>query len=396
MVDRRRIREWVGQEEKKLVALAQEFVQTPSLCGEEHRLARRVLEELQRIGVDEAWVDGIGNVVARIRGEERRPTLLLNGHLDHVGPGLRGQWKADPFAGIALDGEPLGASGRVVYGRGASDMKGWMAAALTAARALRELHITPRRDILFSFVVQEELGQAAGTRYLFEVDKIEADFAIVGEASGLDVMVGHRGTVDVRIVLRGRIGHASLPRYGVNAVSAMARLIPVLEEMPMPSDALFGPGTVCVRRINCSEGVLATIPDVCTISVLRKIVPGETCEGVLREFEQVVERVTSQAAGDVYLNKYFPPLSVDPADQRVKPQLALLGEIVNDVTGRPPQLRTWQFGTDGFYLHEVLGIPTLGFGPGDERYSHTPLDHVPVKDLIEAAATYAAFAATFS
>lgn len=388
---------WARANSGAMVDFLRQLIAIPSPPGKEQKLARRLKAELEGRGFDEVWIDGIGNVVARIRGKRPRAGLLFNGHMDHVFPGIREHWAHDPYTAVVVGGSSFGVSGDVVRGRGAGDMKGWIATICFAGSALKSLGIVPEADILFSFVVQEE-SRADGIRYLFEMSKLEVDFALVGEASGLNIMLGHRGNVEVWITVVGRIGHGAIPSNGVNAISAGARLVGRIESMPMPADPVFGRGTLCVDRIDCGDACLAIVPDTCNIHVLRKIVPAETCEGVMAEFERVCEEFRQDNPDvkvELRLDLYHPPMAVSREDPRVAPRIELLRRVAREVCGADPKLSTWQFGTDGFYIHEIKGIPTIGFGPGNEWFAHTPLDHIPVEDMLKACAIYAAFAAEF-
>ena len=142
------------------IDFTQQLIQTPSMSHQESEIANLIAAELYRLAFDEVAIDGIGNVIGRIHGQDRKlPALVLNTHLDHVDPGDPSLWAVPPYSGTIVDGH--------IIGRGACDIKGPLAVQVYAMAALRRSGRRPRRDVVFTGVVQEEIG-GAGAQYWVE------------------------------------------------------------------------------------------------------------------------------------------------------------------------------------------------------------------------------------
>ncbi|MFQ5578706.1 MAG: M20 family metallopeptidase, partial [Anaerolineae bacterium] len=188
----------------RLVQFVQTLVQTPSPPGHEEAAARLVQTEMRRLGYDDVTVDSYGNVIGQVKGGPG-PTLMLNGHIDHVDPGDKTGWPHPPFSGQIAQGH--------LWGRGSVDMKGPVACMVYAPALLKEMGLTPPGDIYVTAVVMEEVG-GVGSSYL--ATHLKTDLAVVGEPSGNTLRRGHRGRVEAQLTVTGKSIHASVPHLGVN------------------------------------------------------------------------------------------------------------------------------------------------------------------------------------
>ncbi|MEM4091249.1 MAG: M20/M25/M40 family metallo-hydrolase [Thermoplasmatales archaeon] len=161
------------------------------------------------------------SVVGILEGEKYGLTLMLNGHLDTVPIGDRSSWSVDPFGGEIIDGK--------IYGRGATDMKGGVAAMISASHAVIKSVLNLRGKLLLTFVADEE-GRGMGIQDLLH-NGYRFDFAVIGEPTGLKVRTAHRGVANIKIVSKGKVYHASTPQKGHNAIYDMSRVCLVLEEL---------------------------------------------------------------------------------------------------------------------------------------------------------------------
>ena len=167
-MDDAQLRERAEARRGDLIAFAQELVQTPSMPGQEGDVAALLHAEMVRLGYDEVWVDEVGNVLGCIAGSGG-PSLLFNGHMDHVDAGDPALWPHPPFGGEIHNGE--------LWGRGAADMKGALAAMVHAGGLILSLGAVPPGDLIVSAVVQEEVG-GLGARHLARTLPLER--AVVG------------------------------------------------------------------------------------------------------------------------------------------------------------------------------------------------------------------------
>ncbi len=377
-----------------LVNFAQHLVRTPSLSTQEGEVACLIRDELTRLGVQNVWVDRVGSVVARI-GREEGPTLLFNGHMDTVAVTDPGAWEQDPFGGVVKNG--------VLYGLGATDMKGALAAMTYAAGLLQPYADSLKGNVVFAFVVQEEPCEGMAMRALVEEEDIRPEWVVLGEPTDMQISRGHRGRVMFKVTTHGRSSHASQPQRGDNAVYSAARLIFGVEMLSsaLGNDPILGPGTVALTRISNRSASLNAVPDQCTFYLDRRLTLGETASGARAQIEGLVAREGIRA--DVEITRYraasytghacdveeaFPPWVLD-ADH---PLVVRLRQSAGRALSQPPRVTVWDFSTDGVYTAGVANIPTVGFGPGDPNRAHTTHEQVRVKDLWRAAEVYAAFA----
>jgi putative selenium metabolism hydrolase len=367
--------------ERELVEFARELVAIPSPSGEERAVSARLAAELERLGYRDVEIDAHGNVVGLLG--DGPPRLMYNGHLDHVPPvGMD-----SPYDARLEDGAAYGVEGLVLRGRGSCDMK-----ANVAAGAFAAAFVAPERLVsgsyLFTADVKEEADSPDGVPSLL-ARGVRADYGISGESTGLAVAIGHRGKIQVDILVSGRSSHASTPDAGLNAVFRAVPFLRALEDAvaALPSAERYGRATLTVTGISSEPGGdVAVVPSACTIRVDRRYVPGETPESCLRELEALVAEVSEREgiAASVSLVNVYPLMAIDAEHPLVRTGVA----SVEAVTGRRPPLMAWRFGVNATFM-SAAGIPSIGIGPGSEDFAHTPDEHVPVAELVACSRIYA-------
>jgi putative selenium metabolism hydrolase len=390
-----------------LVKFTQEIVRIPSVTGEEGEVAKAVLAKLKEIGVDDAWIDGIGNVVGVLRGSGKGPNVMLNTHLDIVPAGRRENWQYDPFgAKIDQDGN--------IFGRGTVDIKGGTAAHIYTMKLLKEIRdkegIPLPGNVIFSAVVFEEAAECFGMQYLCEntlpEKNLSFDLCYLAEPTHGHVYLGHRGKVELVVTTRGETAHSSTPWAGVNALQLM---VPVLDRIfnVMPegfsSHPELGKASITITNLICRPGGLSIMPDEAEISIDRRYVPGETLESILDEFKALFKEMKTQnpkfeAAVKIRtfheksytgyekdVQKYHPVWVTDKDHPFAQKTIEALQAI-----GQPGETGYWRFGTDGSWSAGIMGIPTIGFQWGEESLAHTPIEHISIDQLMKTTEGYAA------
>lgn len=385
----------VDENHDDLVAFAQKLVQTPSLPGQEGEVATLVQAEMERLGYDEVWSDEAGNVVGRIVGGDG-PSLMLNGHMDHVDVGDPARWPHPPFGGEIHDG--------ALWGRGAADMKGALAAMVYAGGLARKVgaslaSVAPG-DLYVCGVVQEEVG-GLGSRHLAQT--LAVDRVVVGEASGNHLRRGHRGRVELTAHFEGRSVHASMPDLGVNPHFSLARFVAGLRLMHMAADLDYGASTVAPTRL-VSEPESANI----TPSALRLVldwrnVPGESVEEIVTKLEMLLGRsLEPGCAGRIELaakelttytgfRMTYPDTFPSFSTAADHPWLVQARAALAAALDRELETGIWRFATDGGHF-AAAGATAIGFGPGDERVVHTIEERLPLDQLVESVVGYVALA----
>jgi len=368
-----------------LIAFAQRLIQTPSPSRQEADVAAVYAEELEAVGFDEIRVDSMSNVTGILRGDSPDIRVLFNGHLDHAEPGEMDS----PYSAEIIDGAPYGTTGRVIRGRGAVDMKGAIAAMAYAGKAIKDAGIKLHASIAVTAVVREEEARGEGIKFLIEDSSIKADMSVSGEATGLDICLGHRGKLEYTITTYGKTSHAAMPELGVNAIYKMNDFISeVRKTYRPPTHPMLGDCTYTIIDCGAEPGRLTPItPDKCWIAFDRRYLPAESSESIRKEIEEIFKTLKQrdpQFEATIVADKEFPPFYCDEREAAVD----LMRKACKNVVGKDAKRRSWRFGVDGTFLH-AAGMPCVGLGPGIESFAHTPLDHIPIDQLITACEIYA-------
>lgn len=339
---------------------------------------RSWLEEVEPGGA----ASGRPNVVAET-GAGEGPTLVLCAHLDTVATvGMT----IPPFS-------PRLENGRM-YGRGAYDMKGGVAAAMLAAAALQGSGLRGR--LVVALVADEEhasLGAQSLVRR-FAGGGERADACVVTEPTGEQLIVGHKGFVWIEITTRGRAAHGSRFDLGASAIAAMAPIVTALEQHDAhtlrgrghAASGLLGPPSLHCARID-GGSAWSTYAESCRLEVERRTVPGEDGESVLRELRQVIA-ATGQAA-ELRLVLERAPMLCDPQASIA----AALRTAIAEAAGAAPAETGVGYWTDAA-LFAAAGIPTLIYGPAGAG-AHEAVEWVELESVVRCGRVLASAAARF-
>lgn len=379
----------------EVTGVARRLVAIPSF-GPDHRwedgVARALADLLAGEGLAVEWqpiAADRSNLLAVLPGErDGPPLLLLNGHMDTVPPSS--SMIRPPFAAEISEGR--------LWGRGAADMKGGLAAMAVALVALRRAGVRPPQPILLAAMAAEEtgnLGTAALAREAARAGAL-ASFAVVGEPTGLEVVTAHKGVDRYRVTVLGRAAHGATPERGVNAIVQAARLIVALDKHLVRSrhhrtHPLLGSPSYNIGTIQ--GGVSRNIvPDRCTFQIEKRWLPGDGPEQIRADLEGIIAQTLGPAAAEVTHEPEFdqiphPPLAI-PEDHSL---VRVLAEVLEEVTGRPAACTALSAFTDAAIL-QAAGIPSVVFGPGSLAVAHADDEHVPTADLLAAARVYARLA----
>lgn len=369
------------------VDLLRALVRAPSPSGRERPAVDAFAAAMRDLGFDRVAVDEAGNAVGTIaRGAG--PRLVFNGHLDTVPTGDPAAWPVDPLAGELVDGR--------VWGRGSVDMKGALAAMAVAARIAADAGFAG--TLVVAGMVQEEVG-GLGARWFGE--RHDADLVVLGEPSDLGLRLGHRGRIEARVTLPGRIAHAAKAELGENALLRAARYALALQRLELPLDPVLGRSSATLTQLRGfpSDGA-NVVPGRADLTIDYRHVAGEAPEEVVARLaaldpEARVEITEEHAVSEGgAVERRYP--RVNPA-YRVEPghpAIAWARGVLDHALGRPVDVGTWWFATDAPHLAR-MGAPVLGFGPGDPELAHTTREAIDVASLETAALAYAALATAF-
>ena len=374
---------------EEVVGFLREIIGIRSPVGEEGAVVARIKAEMEKLGYDEVFVDPLGNLLGRI-GSGRR-VLAIDGHCDTVDVGNPALWAMDPFKGELRDG--------IVYGRGAADQKGGVAAAVYAGKILGEIGLPEDVTVWVVVSVLEEGFEGFNWEYIIEEDKIVPDAVVLTEPTNLQISVGHKGRADIKIRVEGKSSHGSRPDMGVNAIYKMMPIIREIEALhpKLGESESLGRASIAVTDIRSSSPNLNAVPDSAEIFVDRRLTAGETVEEALeqlRNLPAVREAQGLVAVAEFDVKSYTGLTSKAKSSypswcmEAEHPLVVAAGEAYQDLFGERARRRTWDFSTNGVATRGKYNIPTIGFGPGDDKYAHTVDDQAPVEHVVKAMAFY--------
>jgi len=314
---------------------------------------------------------GRPNFIATFAGKDERRSLMLEAHSDTVDAD---RMMAAPFEPAIRDGR--------LYGRGACDAKGAMAAMLMAIKSVLEKDGRPPITLHFVSCADEERG-ANGARRLME-DGFRADGCVVGEPTEMKIICAHKGAVRTRITTEGVAAHSSEPSRGVNAIHKMVAVLQSLENIVQPeldkiNHPLLGKPTLSVGTIQGGTQV-NVVPAACTIEVDRRLVPGETRESAVRQIMDALKFQTGLSCEEI---EYYPPLeqsSTSPLARQVE------SACRRELGHAEFAVAAWASDAGVF---AAAGIPSVLFGPGSVLRAHTQEEYVELDEVVAACRVYA-------
>lgn len=408
-----RVSKAVDESRDELIALVQELVRIPSenpklsgvADGGEAKVQDRVVTALEAIDCTiDRWdaEPGRPDVVGTLKGSGGGPSLAINGHIDVVPAGDASAWPYDPWSATVADG--------MIWGRGASDMKGGVGAMIHAVTILQRLGVRLKGDLFIESVIDEETG-GPGTRSTIERG-YRPDFAIVTEPTSLVIYPVEGGLEWLRVTVTGRSGHSAVryrsvhaggQGYAVNALEKGAKILAAVQELerawanrkvhPLLPYGIttINPGIMAAGSGGGANGIpnvmtaVSTLPDYCSLELSLKYLPSERTEDVKAEFEEYLHRV---AQTDEWLREHpptiewglrgvaFPPADT-PADH---PGVQAIVESL-DALGLPVEIGGFLAVTDIAWFAQA-GIPAVIFGPAGGLGAHGADERVEIDQLV--------------
>ena len=386
---------------EELVRLARELVRIPSVYrpeeenGNEVRVARFVADYLERAGFSVRTVEvtpGRPNVWAVWEGDRPGKTLLFEAHTDVVTEGSAEDWDHPPFE-AERDG------GRI-YGRGACDTKGNLAAAVLAVRAVRDSGVTYPGSLILCHPVDEE-GMMAGIKAFIErghADGVGA--AVICEPEENQLCIKQKGALRVEVTLRGTMAHGAMPQSGVNPVTRAARFVVAVEELEREEierhaeDSFLGYPSLTPTILmgpSLGEPQINVIPASAYVALDIRTVPAQSHRDLVERLEDIIARLASEDPDfDATLEviEERPPTET-PKDE---PLVRAMARAYYHLTGEEPIYKGVPGATDGTFLHAWAGIPIVTTGAGDREIPHHTDEWVDEEELLTTCKLYAATA----
>jgi acetylornithine deacetylase/succinyl-diaminopimelate desuccinylase family protein len=364
-----------------VVPLLSMLVSHPSFRSEE-ATGTQLRDYMRSLGLETGITEiepGRFNVLAHLGPPGRR--LILNTHMDTVPPGDEASWQRPPFSALTQGGR--------LYGRGACDAKGSLAAMTLAVEALVRSGIRLQGRVTLMAVAYEETGALGSIR---ESQKLSRDCigVIIGEPTGLELHLAHKGVLRMDIDALGRSAHASTPAEGLNAISLAASTVKSLDTLGANiaprHHPLVGYSTLSVTAI---EGGIApnVVPDHCKMIIDRRLIPGESLEEAQLEIESLLHSLQATTPGAKIESEVRTavPSAQTAADDPFVVAIQGAGQLALGLT---PQIGGFAACCDMWAFREK-GIPTVIFGPGNLSQAHIVDEWVDLAEVSAAARFYA-------
>lgn len=372
-------------DEDLLVRITQDLVRAPGQNppGEEAATVAALTAAGRDLGLDvrTSPVEPSRDNVSITLAGGNDPGLLLLGHTDVVPVG--DGWTVDPYGGLLRDGR--------IYGRGASDMKGGLAASLAALAALRGTTLSGPVE-LAAVVDEEETGK--GIRAYIAANQHPSRYVgcITAEPTDLQTIVAARGDSYLQVSVHGRASHAGNPDGGANAIYGAAAVVAEIErlhkELAAAPHPLLGPATWSVGQINGGTGG-SIVPADCVVVADRRLLPGESPAEVLADLDRRVAALHLEDRGVTV--ELAMPMEMPAFETPEDADLVRIAEAARlDAGGPPMPLAGWTAACDGGYIARDLGVPVVVLGPGSvTAQAHRADESVAVAELLTAARAYA-------
>ncbi len=384
-----RLAELAQSYESGMVRFLRDLISIPAESCQEAPVIARIRQEMEKVGFDGIRVDPMGNILGRIGSG--RTVIMMDSHTDTVGVGDPKEWAWDPYQGKVEDG--------CIYGRGACDQRAGMASMVYAGKLIQELGLHGDYTVYMVGSVQEEDCDGLAWLYILKEDGIRPDCVVITEPTRLRVYRGHRGRMEIEVHLRGKSCHASAPERGVNPIYKMSGLVYEIEKLNsrLRNDAFLGKGTIAVTEIRSCSPSLCAVPGACTIHLDRRLTAGDTKEIAVAEVHalpgaedaeiEVLTYDTPSYTGLRYpMEKYYPTWVLEESHPLARAAIATYRTLWSN----EPIVDKWTFSTNGVGSMGLMGVPTIGFGPGEEEVAHSVIERVPIRHLVEAAQFYLA------
>jgi putative selenium metabolism hydrolase len=371
----------------EIIAFTQSLIRIKSYSGQEEEIIRFIEQKMKDLGYDEVTIDSMGNVIGRI-GDGGK-SILFDSHVDTVEVNDEKEWQVTPFSGEIVNGR--------LYGRGSVDMKSSVAATVYVGAIAKKLGWNFGKTIHVSCTVFEEDCDGENLKHLFKEINLRPDYVVICEPSNNKIALGHKGKLQVSIKTQGVSAHGSAPEKGVNAIYEMAEIIQRVEQTNLALMKKEKPrGTLVLSKISSVSASLNAVPSECEIYLDRRIIPGEKEDDIRSEMDRLIQGKNAAWETGILHRKSWTGMHIryEPfhlawqIDQDHELTKACKAAYHETFGYEPSEFDFWDFSTNAV-TPVSMGIPTIGFGPGEYKLAHMRNENCQVEQIVEACDFYA-------
>ncbi|MGD1153193.1 MAG: M20 family metallopeptidase [Syntrophales bacterium] len=378
-------------QQTEVVGLCQELIRIVSVNppGDEIRIAEYVGGILSKAGLEVEIIrhsPARASLLAVLKSSRQIAPLLYSAHFDTVPLGVE-KWSHEPFDAVISDGR--------IWGRGAADMKGGMAALIVAATELARSGLPLRGDLILALTAGEEVDSLGATAIASRSQLGPVQAVIIPEPSDNDIYIAEKGALWLELSTHGKTAHGAMPELGENAVLMMVDLIRELQKLQIPfkEHPMLGGFSMSVNTI---QGGMKTnvVPDNCVVTVDMRTVPGQRHEAIVEWVKGMIAELSRRNPSfraSVKVTNDRLPVEASPDE----PAVRLFVDIVEELLGDRPTPKGVRYYTDATALVPAFKAPMIICGPGDPKLAHQPNENIVIEKLVQAVKIYTLTAGRF-
>jgi len=378
-------------QQTEVVGLCQELIRIVSVNppGDEIRIAEYVGGILSKAGLEVEIIrhsPARASLLAVLKSSRQIAPLLYSAHFDTVPLGVE-KWSHEPFDAVISDGR--------IWGRGAADMKGGMAALIVAATELARSGLPLRGDLILALTAGEEVDSLGATAIASRSQLGPVQAVIIPEPSDNDIYIAEKGALWLELSTHGKTAHGAMPELGDNAVLMMVDLIRELQKLQIPfkEHPMLGGFSMSVNTI---QGGMKTnvVPDNCVVTVDMRTVPGQRHEAIVEWVKGMIAELSRRNPSfraSVKVTNDRLPVETSPDE----PAVRLFVDIVEELLGDRPTPKGVRYYTDATALAPAFKAPMIICGPGDPKLAHQPNENIVIEKLVQAVKIYTLTAGRF-